>query len=107
MRKWLFETWKSWKVCFLSGVKNFLWGLARIVTCIIFGIISLLVWLWNCACRWVGRHPNVALGGFIVVAVVVWVLTFVSMRTRAVGAELQRDSIAWKYQEFKMNHGYE
>ena len=102
----LFQSWHQWKVCMMSGIKKFSWGFMRIITCIILGIISIFAWLWRCACRFVGKYPNIALGGFIVIAVVVWLMTFVSMRVRAVGAEHQRDSIAWQYQDFKNRHGY-
>lgn len=79
----------------------------RVLTSIFFGIVSLLVWLWRSAVSLVGRFPNIALGAFIVIACLVWVLTFVSMRVRAVGAEHQRDSVSWEYSQFKESHGYE
>lgn len=57
--------------------------------------------------RFVGNNPAVAVGGFVFIVAITWLLTFVSMRARAVGAEMQRDSIAWQYQNFKEKHGYE
>ena len=107
MSNLIFESWHSWQVCFLSGVKKLCWGFGRIVTCIILGVVSVVVWLWRMACKFVGNYPNVALGTFIVIAAVVWLLTFVSMKSRAIGAEHQRDSIAWQYHNFKTTHGYE
>ena len=107
MSEVLFHSWHQWKVCMVSALKNAAWGITKIISGIFLGIISLIVWLWHLACKWVGKHPNIALGGFIVVAVLVWVLTFVSMRSRAMGAEFQRDSIAYQYQKFKEGHGYE
>lgn len=82
-------------------------GIARILFAVTFGLTSIVVHLWRKACGFVGKYPNIALGGFIVITGIVWLLTFVSMRSRAVGAECQRDSIAWKYKEFKEQHGYE
>ena len=90
-----------------SGLKKFAWGLMRIITCIILGVVSVIAWLWRCLVRFVGNNPTIAIGGFAVVLVLTWVLTFVNMRARAVGAESQRDSIAWQYQNFKEQHGYE
>lgn len=107
MKDLLFESWHQWKVCFLAGCKNFAWGTMRIITCIILGVVSIIAWLWKMACLFVEKNAKVALAGFIVIAVLIWLLTFVSMRARAVGAENQRDQIAWQYQDFKNNHGYE
>ena len=103
----LFQNWHQWQVCFVSGWKKFLWGFGRIVTCILLGVVSFIVWLWKCACRWVGRHPNIALGGFIVVAILIFVLMFARNRAKMLGLEAQRDSIAWQYQNFKESHGYD
>lgn len=107
MKDLIFESWHQWKVCFLSGAKNFLWGLWRILTCIFFGILSVIVWLWKRACSWVGKYPNVALGGFICVVVIMFVLMFANNRAKVMGLEAQRDSISYQYQEFKESHGYE
>jgi len=106
MKDLIFESWRQWKVCFVAGVNNFCWGLMRCITCIILGIVSFIVWLWKMACFFVEKNPKIALGGFIVTAILIWLLTFVSMRARAVGAENQRDAIAWQYHDFKTSHGY-
>ena len=103
----LFQTWHQWKVCMVSGLKSFGWGFARIVSCIILGIASVFAWLWKCACHWVGRNPSIALGGFIVIAIIIWFLTFACNRAKVLGLEAQRDSIAWQYDNFKSSHGYE
>ena len=50
--------------------------------------------------RFTGNYPNIVLGASIVVAVLVWVLTFTSMRARAVGAEHQRDSLSYELSKF-------
>lgn len=107
MNNFVFESWKSWRVCFVSGLKKAGWGIARIITCILLGIISIFVHVWRVIVRFVGLNPKLAIGGFFVIVIIVWLLTFVSMRARAVGAEHQRDSIAWQYQDFKEKHGYD
>ena len=103
----LFESWHSWKVCFLSGVKKTAWGIGRIVTCIILGIISIIVWLWRCAVNCVKQNPQIALCAFLIVVFLVWLVMYASSKAERLGAEEQRDSIAWQYQEFKQLHGYE
>lgn len=103
----IFESWRTWKVCFLSGCKHFAWGLMRIVTCIFLGIASLAFAAWRAMVKFVRNYPDISLGAFIVLAGLIWVLTFVSMRAKTVGAEMQRDSIAWQYKNFKKSHGYE
>lgn len=90
-----------------AGLKSFGWGLKRMLTCVIFGIVSLLVWGWRYACKFVGKYPNIALGGFIVIVTLVWFVTFVKMRHRAVSAEYQRDHVVWQFTDFKRQHGYE
>ena len=107
MKDLIFQSWHQWKVCFVSGVKKFSWGLMRVITCILLGIVSVFVWLWKSACKWVGRYPNIALGGFIVVACLIFLLMYAQNRAKTLGLEAQRDSIAWQYQNFKESHGYE
>ena len=107
MSNLLFDSWHQWKVCFLSGCKKFGWGTMRIVTCIILGVLSIVRWLWRMMVRFVSGYPEISIGAAVVIALVVWLITFTSMRARAVGAECQRDSISWEYYQFKKGHGYE
>lgn len=103
----IFMSWQSWKVCFVAGVKNMFWGIMRIITAILWGFVSLLVYLWKQCCCFVRSFPDIALGMFIVISFLAWLITFVYMRSRTVTAENQRDSIAWQYHNFKEKHGYE
>jgi hypothetical protein len=50
--------------------------------------------------RFTGKYPNIVLGAAIVVVALVWVITFASMRARAVGAEHQRDSLSYELSKF-------
>lgn len=106
MKDLFFTSWHSWKVCFMSGISKLCWGFMRIITCILLGIVSVFVWLWHMLCDFVGRNPKISVGGFVVIAFLIWMLTFVCMRARAIGAENQRDAIAWQYYDFKTQHGY-
>jgi hypothetical protein len=107
MNNAFFDSWHQWKVCFLAGCKEFWWGLMRIISCILLGILSVLRALWRGLVVFVSHNPKVAIGGTIVVAFIVWLVTFASMRARAVGAESQRDSISYAYYQFKTGKGYE
>ena len=103
----LFDSWRKWKNFFLEGAKSFAFGFCRMVAAIVLGFLSLFRWLWRCLCNFVSANPKTAIVMFVVIIGVIWLLTFVNMRCRAVGAENQRDSIAWQYQNFKEEHGYE
>ncbi len=96
----LFDSWHQWKVCFLSGCSKFLWGLLRIITCVILGILSIIRYLWRLFVAFVRRNPIIAIGGFVAVIIFTWLLTFVQMRSRAVGAEHQRDSLSYELSKF-------
>ena len=107
MKDLIFESWHSWWVCFSSGWKKLGWGLMRIVTCIILGIISLIVAAWRYVVRLVGKYPNIALGAFVFVLLIVVLLMWARNRATETGLTAQRDAIAWQYQNFKETHGYE
>lgn len=96
----LFETRKDWWTYTYKSTSGLVVSVFRLLWSVINGLLSLLVWLWRLLVRFVGRNPDIALGAFIVIAVVVWLLTFVGMRARAVGAEHQRDSISYELSKF-------
>lgn len=103
----IFNGFAEWRRYLLNALLHLCKGIARIVVAVSCGIVSVIVHLWNWSCRLVGRFPNVALSGFLAVVLIVWILTFASMRARAIGAESQRDSISWLYHDFLKTHGYE
>lgn len=105
----LFDDFHQWLTCLLAGVRKFCWGIFRIVTCLIGAVLSLLRALWRRMVRFTGNYPNIVLGAAIVVAVLVWVLTFTSMRAKVVGAEHQRDSLSYELSKFtqKYDKAYE
>ena len=95
MKNLLFESFHQWKVCILSGLKNAGWGIWRIITCMVFGFISLCKYLFERLAAAVSKYPKAAIVIFIVVTTVIWVVTFTSGRARALTAEHQRDSIGY------------
>lgn len=105
--KWIFKNFGDWWSYTRASSVLMVKGFARLIYAIVFGIASVIVWLWVSAVRWVGRNPNVALGGFFVIMFMMWLFMFAKSRATKVGLEAQRDSIAWQYQNFKEVHGYE
>lgn len=95
MNNFLFDSIHQWKVCFLSGCRNAGWGIWRIVTCIIFGIVSLCKYLFEKLAAAVSRYPKSAIVIFAVITVSISTLTFVSGRMKLKTAEYQRDSIGY------------
>lgn len=101
MKELLFDSWHQWKVCFLSGCKKFMWGIARVITCIIFGFLSVLRWLWRRLVKAVGSYPTLAIIVAIAACIAVWALTFAQGRARLVTAEFQRDSLCYELSELR------
>lgn len=107
MKQWLFQTRKEWVEFTKNALRKSVNGIVRLCWVFIGGLLSLLVWTWKSMVRAVGRYPNIALGAFIVVVALVWLLMFARNRATKVGLEAQRDSVACQYQQFKEGHGYE
>ena len=103
----LFDSFYEWRLCVRDAAVHIARGLWMTARVLIMGLASLLRAIWRLLVRWVGSYPNIALGGFLVASLLIWMVTFMLMRARAVGAEEQRDSIAWQYIQFKEQHGYE
>ena len=100
MNKYLFDNWHQWKVCFLSGCSKAIWGIGRIITCLLFGILSIIRYLWRLFVAFVRQNPAIAIVGFIIIIILTWLLTFMQMRARTVGAEHQRDSISYELSKY-------
>ena len=100
MKQLLFDSWHSWKVCFLSGCKKFLWGLVRIITCIVLGILSVIRWLWRLLRKAVGQYPTSAIIIAVLLCIGIYMFMFVTGRARLVTAEYQRDSLSYELSKF-------
>jgi len=107
MEKNLFGSVKEWYMYMWNVIRQFFLSIACFVFGIVSGIVSVLVWIWRKAVGMVSRFPNIALGTFLVIICVTWLLWFAKYRATKVGLESQRDSIAWQYQSFREGHGYE
>lgn len=102
MKEYLFTSWLQWRVCFVAGVQSLAWGLWRIITCIVLGLLSIL---WYCIrqieafCK---REPVAA----AIIAVIIlslsigWIVTYVNRSVELRAALDQRDSISIKLDRY-------
>ena len=102
-----FISFNEWMGCVKDAALHFSNFLLLTGRFVLMGLLSLFRAVWRFMSRQVGNYPSLALGGFVATVFIVWLLTFVTMRARAVGAEEQRDSISYQYTYFKSSHGYE
>lgn len=97
MKHLLFTSLRQWRICMAAGLRKFLWGLWRIVSGIIFGILSVFWWIGRLVEAFCRREPIAA--AIIAVLLLIlsfgWLSTFIQARTRLNTTEYQRDSIAY------------
>lgn len=105
MSNLLFDSWHQWKVCFREGCKKMVWGIIRIITCVILGLLSIIRWLWQFFIAFVKKNTAIAVGVFLVVILLTWLLTFMKMRVQVVGTEHQRDSLSYELSKFTQMYG--
>jgi hypothetical protein len=103
----VFSSFSEWWLYLSKAATHLLKGIVRLLLAVMNGIASVLVWLWNLSVRWVARNPHIALGGFLLVLCVLYVVMSAQNRAIRVGLESQRDSIEWQFTSFKESHGYE
>jgi len=102
MNNQLFDSWHQWKVCFLSGCKNAAWGLWRIISCLLFGVVTIIVCCGKQIEAFCRREMIAAfiIGIIILFLVFGWISTFVQMRVSVMTAEHQRDSIGYTLDKY-------
>lgn len=98
MKNQLFDNFSQWRVCFWSGVCNMSWGLFRISTCIVFGVISIFIWIIKEIERFCKRETvaSVVISCVVIALCAGWTLTFVKERSARVSAEMKRDSLSYE-----------
>lgn len=98
----IFENWHQWKVCFIAGCKKAAWGIWRIITCMILGIVSIFAYIGRKIESFCRREPVAALTMTVIIAVLSfgWLSTFMDGRVRIRTAEYQRDSIGYKLDKY-------
>ena len=96
-KPFLFTSFRSWRVCMMSGVRKFLWGTTRIATCIVFGILSIFAWIGRLISDFASREKVAAviIGILLFILSFGWITTYVSTKTQLTTAEFQRDSIGY------------
>ena len=105
MKNLLFDDFRQWRVCLWAGVCKAAWGLWRILTCIVFGILSVFAYIGKQIDAFYRREfaASLIIGFVIAVLSVCWLVTFVNERAARVGAEMQRDSLALRLDSAKQN----
>lgn len=96
-KPFLFTSFRSWRVCMMAGIRKFLWGSARIATCIVFGILSIFAWIGRLISDFASREKVAAaiIGILLFILSFGWITTYVSTKTQLTTAEYQRDSIGY------------
>lgn len=104
MKNLLFDDFLQWRVCLWAGVCKFLWGLWRIISCLLFGIISILVWIFKQIGAFCKREfvASFVIGIIFVLLCIGWIETFVSERKHRVDAEMQRDKLRYELDSTKL-----
>ena len=97
----LFESWHQWRVCFLAGCTEFWWGFARIISCIILGVLSIIRWLWQLLVKAVSLYPVAAIVTSIILCSLIWLFTYADGKAKLVSAENERDTMAYRLQQFE------
>lgn len=93
----LFKSWSEWASFMLESLKGFGLGILHILWGIVNGIASLAVALWDLMVGFTSKYPKLMLMLSATLMFLIWLGTFVSLRTTAVAAEDQRDSISYQY----------
>ena len=102
-----FGSFREWGGCVKDAATHFKSGFVLIARALFVGVFSLLRALWRYLSKQVGKYPSFALGSFLVAFFMIWLLTFVCMRARAVSAEDLYNKKSYEYAVFKEQHGYE
>ena len=102
MKNLLFDDFRQWRVCLWSGVCKAAWGLCRILTCIVLGIVSVFVYMCKQINAFRKREfmASLIIGTLIAVICACWLGTFVKERAARVDAEMQRDSISYELSRY-------
>lgn len=96
MNKYLFSGLHEWKICMAAALSNLWWGFRKVITNILFGIVSLFIFFGNKIEAFCRRETTAA---FIITTLLCgillgWLATFISSRTNYKTLEYQRDSIS-------------
>lgn len=96
MSKYLFNGLHEWKICMAAAVSHLWWGVCKIIVNILFGIISLFIYIGKKIEAFCKRETTAA---FIITALLCgillgWLATYVSSKTNYKAIEHERDSVS-------------
>ena len=96
MKKYLFSDWHEWKVCMIAALSHLWWGFRKIITNVLFGIISVLIFVGKKIESFCKRETLAAFLIGIVIAIlsIGWLSTFMNYSVRNKTLEYQRDSVS-------------
>jgi len=96
MSKFLFNGWHEWKVCMAAAISHLWWGLSKIVTNTLFGIISLFLFFGKKVEAFCKRESLAAfiIGLMVALLSIGWLVTFMNYRVQNRTLEYQRDSVS-------------
>ena len=103
MKNLLFDDFRQWRVCLWSGVCKATWGLLRILTCIIFGIVSIIAYCFKQIGAFCKREfvASLFIGVIAAAFIISFGTTFVQERKARIDAEMQRDRLSYELDSIK------
>lgn len=101
MKIYYFDSFRSWRLCIEHSLRLMLTGMCKFIYAIMFGILDLLLWLWNLAAKVVKKYPKSTVIIILLAVFFTWLLMFVHYRSQIVTAEYQRDSTACRLQKYE------
>lgn len=98
----MFDNVRQWRICIGSGVRETLRGLWRIVSCLLFGFLSVFWWIGREIKAFCKREfvAAVIVGLISLMGLIGWVGTFVHERAARATAEMQRDSLSYRLKQY-------
>ena len=88
-------------MCVKFSVKLFLQGIGKFLYAIVFGLLSIIRWLWRLTVAGVKKYPKSAIVISLVAIFVVWLCMYVHYHSKVVIAEHQRDSTSYRLQQYE------
>ena len=95
MSKFLFNGWHEWKVCMAAAISHLWWGLSKVITNTLFGIISLFIFFGKKVEAFCRREALAAFCIFLMIGIISigWLVTYMNYRVQNRTLEYQRDSV--------------
>lgn len=96
MNKYLFNDLHQWKVCMAAALSHLWWGLHKIITNTIFGLVSLFLYIGNIIEDFCKRETKAAftIGTILTFLIFGWLGSYVKSAGQIKSLEYQRDSVS-------------